>query len=249
MASDGVLAMTKIGFGALAVVVAIAAAGSLVGTGVAQAAPPPITGSVSCALSGPVTFSPPLGYAPGLLGKHVGPNGNTKATIASSLTGCSGAQAGGNPKLPGPIDHGILRGKGLAVKHSCASFSTSGATIKTFTIGWYNATGTKIAVTKGGSGSLTVRGLGAGIPSSWPAQPPFPPTVPPGVITLQFSAVAAANSSAFPAQTTTWNGPVDQTIDGSFWLPCSYNGPPLNQGVGSFALTGVNGPATFSIGP
>jgi hypothetical protein len=73
--------------------------------------------------------------------------------------------------------------------------------------------------------------------------------VPPGVITLHFSAVAAANSSAFPAKTTTWNGPVDQTIDGSFWMECSYNGPPLNQGVGSFGLTGVNGPATFSIGP
>jgi hypothetical protein len=240
--------MKRIRFGVAALVVASAGAFvGVAGTGVAHAAPPPITGNVSCTLSGQVGFLPPLGWQRGKVGRNFGPNANTKTTVSASLTGCTGAQAGGNPKKPGPIDHGVLTLRALAVKHSCASFSSVGATVKAFKVDWYDGAGTKIAITKGKSGAVTATGLGAGIPSSWPPQPPFPPTVPPGYVSLQFSGAAAANATAFPGATATWSGTVDQTIDGDFQMPCSYTTPPLPGGVGGFGLTGVNGPATFSI--
>ena len=69
----------------------------------ASAAPPPITGNVSCAFDGASTFTPNLGYGPGIGDPRISPNRDSKWKLLGDLTSCTGAQTGGKPAKPGPI--------------------------------------------------------------------------------------------------------------------------------------------------
>src|SRR6476660_1567414 len=97
---------------------------------VAHAGPPPLVGTVACALTAASTFNPPLNYQRGRLGRRVGPNANAKWSLVGTLTGCTGSQTGGNPNTPGPVDHGDVLVRGKAVGHQCTSLTASGMTIR-----------------------------------------------------------------------------------------------------------------------
>ena len=66
---------------------------------------------------------------------RAGQEGRAQASTRSgrsrdTLTGCTGSQTGGNPRIPGPIDHGDVLVKGKAVGHQCTTLTASGMTIK-----------------------------------------------------------------------------------------------------------------------
>jgi hypothetical protein len=212
------------------------------------AAPPPLTGSVSCTLTAASTFNPPLAYQRGLLGKKVGPNVNSKWLLEGTLTGCTGTQTGGSPRTPGPIDHGEILVKAKATGHHCALLTEHGMTVKKVRIKWFDAAGNTKSTTKG-TGTATVTGLGNG--SKYLAfDPPVidPNYVPPGIITVHVSATGKPSSGAFPNQALTMTAVADQTIDSLPFIchtvPFS---PPLTSGFYGLDFNGVNAPSTTSI--
>jgi hypothetical protein len=215
---------------------------------VAHAAAPALTGTVSCALSAASTFNPPLNYQRGRLGKKVGPNANAKWSLEGTLTGCSGSQTGGNPRTPGPIDHGDVLVKGKAVGHQCTSLTASGMTIKNVRIKWFDAAGNTMPTTRA-TGAATVTGLGNGSPYiSFNPLTLDPNYVPPGIITVNITATGKPNARAFPGQPLTMTAVADQTVDS---LPFICHTVPFSPGLtsGFFGLdfNGVNGPSSTSI--
>jgi hypothetical protein len=224
----------------------------LEGSPAASAAQPPRVGAVSCASTAHSTFWPWLDWAPGLLGRRINPRVDALWKLDATLIGCSGTQSGGNPKLPGPVDHGEVKIRARAVDHSCYQVSQYGLAVKSLRIKWYDAQGRKLGVTSARSGNVSWAGLGAGIPS-WMTgidlPPGVSPTVPPGIVTVSIATVGDARSSAFPGEAVSVTGPADQVIDDFPQLPCSYTYPPVNMGLGYFDFTGAHGPSTLSIGP
>lgn len=221
---------------------------TLVAPPVAHAAAPPLTGTVSCALTGASTFNPPLNYQRGRLGKKVGPNANAKWSLEGTLTGCTGRQTGGSPHTPGPIDHGDILVKGKATGHQCALLTASGMTIKTVRIKWFDAAGNTLPTTKA-IGTATVTGLGNG--SKYSSFDPLiidPNYVAPGIITINVTATGKPNARAFPNQPLAITAVADQTID-SLPSVCSTVpfSPGLTSGLFGFDFTGVNGQSSTSI--
>jgi hypothetical protein len=214
----------------------------------AHAAAPPLTGTVSCALTAASTFKPPLNYQRGRLSKKVGPNANAKWSLEGTLTGCTGSQTGGSPHTPGPIDHGDILVKGKATGHQCTLLTASGMTIKTVRIKWFDAAGNAMSTTKA-TGTATVTGLGNGSKYSSFDPPVIDPNyVSPGIITINVTATGKPNAHAFPNQPLTMTAVADQTID-SLPSVCSTVpfSPGLESGLYGFDFTGVNGPSSTSI--
>jgi hypothetical protein len=215
-------------------------------TPAAAAAKPPVTGDVSCAMQGSIEFNPPLDYQKGRTGRPTPPpERDAKVTVTGTLTGCTGAQAGGNPKKPGPLHHGELIARGMMVDHSCGTLSLHGVTVSKVKVRWFNAGGALVGVTKGTTGTVIVSGLGEGLPSTWTGPPSqvFPPTVAPGFIDFAASLGSDPTSSVFPGEPSSMSARVDQTMDGDFAFRCSYETPPLSMGVGSFTFSG----ATYTV--
>jgi hypothetical protein len=212
----------------------------------ASAASPPLTGSAACTLNGDSTFSPALGYSQGLGGKKVSPNANTKWRLEATLTGCSGTQSGGSPRVPGAIATGDVLVRGKGVTHSCAAMTASGMAIKSVRVRWYDVLGNRKGTTKA-TGTATVAGLFDGSPFQSINPPVFWPSyVPPGVITFAVNAVAKPTSRAFPGDTLTITAPADATLS-NIALPCSFTSPPLSLGMRDFGFHGTNGAATLAV--
>ena len=94
--------------------------------GVSEAAPPPLTGNVSCAVDGTSAFTPPLAFQAGRTDRRVGPNTKSKWRLDAALTGCTGSQTGGSPRVPGPVDHGELFVKAKATGNQCQHLTDDG---------------------------------------------------------------------------------------------------------------------------
>jgi hypothetical protein len=213
---------------------------------VAHAATPPLTGTVSCALTAASTFDLPLDFHTIRRGRRIGPNTTSKFLLTGELTGCTGTQTGGSPNT-GPIERGVLVAKGRTTGAHCTSVSASGMTMKSVRIKWFDAAGNKMSMTAG-SGAATVTGLGNGSKYSSFDPPVIDPNyVAPGIITVTVTATGKPNARAFPNQLLTITAVADQTIDS---LPgrCS-NYSFANPVTGLFGLdfNGVNAPSTGSI--
>jgi hypothetical protein len=219
----------------------------VVATPAAGAAPPPMTGSVSCTLTAHSTFKPAIGYGRGRLDPNINPGVDAKWKVLGDLTGCTGTQTGGHPKRPGPITRGELLVKARAVDHACTSLSTHGMTVTRLRIRWFNAANQRVSTTKA-AGTAGVTGLRNGSPYETFSPPVLHPDwVAPGIIRFNLTATATPTSVVFAGKPITMTTVADQTIE-SFQMPCSYETPPLTQGLGYFDFHAVNGPSTLSIG-
>ena len=218
------------------------------GQSAAHAATPPLTGTVSCTLTAASTFTPALGYHQGIGGKRVSPSANAKWRVEGTLTACSGAQTGGNPRIPGPIARGEILLKGKAVGHQCGSLTANGMTVTSVRIKWFDAAGNRMPTTKA-TGSTTVTGLYNGFPPFISFDPiTFDPSyVPPGVITFHGAGTAKATARAFPGRHLTMTAVADRTLE-SMVTPCNtHQAPSLTFGIDGFNFGGVNAPSTVSI--
>jgi hypothetical protein len=228
------------GPGWLAAIVAGAAVLALLGPVSAQAAPPPVTGDVACSFQGNIAFDPPLNYQQGRFGRRTPPiDRDAKVTLSGTLSGCTGTQTGGPPKKQPPLAHAEVLARGTMVDHGCRTLSLHGVALSKVRIRWFNAGGTRVGVTKGSAGSITVSGLGDGVPSTWtgPPSPVFPPTVPPGNIDFAGSLGSNANAKVFPGEPASVAFRANRTVD-SFVFPCSYATPPLSMGIPNFSFAG-----------
>jgi hypothetical protein len=211
---------------------------------------PPMTGNVAGSLDGTSTFKPFLGYSPGIGDGKVSPDRDATWKAVADLVGCTGSQAGGSPKKPGPIATGQLLVKATAVDHDCQKVTDSGLSLSRFRVRWRDAAGRSLTISLGSTGAVTVDGLYNG----WPYADPFDPGsqhpgyVSPGIITLHGSGTVDPASKVFPGEPFSFTAVADQTIEGSMQFPCSYQTPPLAMGVRGFDFHAVNGPSTLSIG-
>jgi hypothetical protein len=230
------------------------AAGTLIGGGLlalpaAEAATPPIDGTVSCTLTGSSTFSPALGYRQGIGGKRVSPNANAKWRLDGTLTGCSGTQTGGSPRTPGPIARGEIVVRGKATGHECSGLTANGMTVRSVRIKWFDALGNRMPSTKA-TGVATVAGLYNGFPPFISFDPIIfdPSYVPPGVITFNLSGTVKSTARAFPGRPITMTAAADETLE-SMVTPCNTRQTPsLTFGISGFGFTGTTGSSTISIG-
>ena len=225
-------------------------AGALLASGLAPtaatAAPPPLTGSVACALDANSTFNPAIGYGPGKTGRHIGPNANSKWRLAGTLAGCTGSQSGGNPRRPGPIATGEVQLKGRADGHTCSAVTANGFAVQSVKIRWFDALGGYVSTTKA-TGTATATGLFNGTPYQTFDPPVFwPGYSPPGVITFTVNAIATANSKAFPGDALTLTAVADETM-ADFTFPCSFTAPPVGLGLPALGHHGENGPSTLAV--
>jgi hypothetical protein len=204
----------------------------------AAASGPARTGSVTCGANGTATFHRVLQFSAGTR-----PDKDGKVTLRTPATSCSGTQTGGNPHRPGPVDHGTFVANGQSTGHTCSDLTAHGLHAVKTTSTWFDATGTNLGVTKVASGTVTVSGLGNGVPSNFP--PPNTPS--PGIITMTLTGTAQASSTAFPGATVHATFVADRTVD-SFPIPCSTFGAPLPPGIKQLAFSGVQGPSTISVG-
>jgi hypothetical protein len=230
----------------LIAVAGLAALATTTGATSASAASPPVTGSVTCAVSADSTFTPALGYTQGLAGKHVSPNANTKWRLEGTLAGCTGTQAGGNPRFPGPIATGDLLIRAKGVTHSCAAMTANGMEVRSARVRWYDALGNRKGTTKA-TGTATVDGLFDGSPFL-SFNPPvlWPGYVPPGLFTFTVNAVGKTTSKAFPGEAVTITAVADETL-AMIQVPCSFTAPPLSGGMAGFGFHGTNGAATLGV--
>ena len=225
--------------GVVAAAAAAVVVGATVGTGTpnAAAAPPPVTGTVSCSLGATSTFTPFIGYSRGLVGRHVGPRAKSRWKLTGTLTGCTGAQTGGRAGAQ-PIDHADIKMVGRATGHQCSDLAADGLELTLVRVRWLDASGDRIGITRVVDGSLTVRNVGV--------LPPFdPPVTPPGPPTVTGSSAATPTSTAFPTSVVTVAALGDPI---PLALPCSSFGPPLTQGIEGIAFSGLNGPSSISVG-
>ena len=215
---------------------------SILGTSPVGAIVPPVTGTVTCSLSGTSTFSPPLGYDPGLTGNPVGPRARSRWTMLGTLTACSGTQSGGRPSGSLPIDNGTIRLIGRAMDHSCRSVETSGLELRNLRIVWFAADDTRVGTTVTDRGSIAVSNVGLPFPL-------FPPDPPPGPPSFATTVSGRATARVFPGETLTLSALGDPLSYPA--LPCSttFSGPPLPQGIGGVSFSGVSGPSTVAITP
>ena len=218
---------------------------------VANAATPPLTGTVSCALSATSAFTPWLNWSPsprpGYPNHNFRPGKYVKWQLTGHLSGCTGTQTGGNPRVPGPIRSGDIVIKGKALGQQCTSLTANGMTVRSVKINWFNAAGNRMPNAKG-TGTLHVAGLGNGFPPIISVNPIVyaPGYVPPGIITLTASATGKSTARAFPGQHITMSAVADQDLE-DMMEPCSYFPSPLEGGVNTFTFHGVNGPSSISI--
>lgn len=207
---------------------------------------PPMTGNVACALDGSSTFSPYVGFGRGRGDHAINPGLDSKWKVLATLSGCTGTQNGGNPKL-GSIAGGDVLIKATAVDHACQKLTDHGMTLTRLRVKWKDALGRNLRISLG-TGTVTVNGLYNG----WQYEDPFNPIhrpgyVSPGIITVGATGTIDAAAKVFPGQTFTFAGTVDRTLE-SFWLPCSYDGPPLRQGISGFGFHGAQGPSSLAVG-
>ncbi len=231
-----------------ALLVGSLAAAIAAGPPVAGAATPPLMGTVSCTLTAASTFTPALGYRQGIGGKKVSPRANAKWRVEGTLTACSGAQTGGNPRRPGPIARGEILLKGKADGHQCASLTANGLTVSSVRIKWFDATGNRMPTTKA-TGSTTVAGLYGGFPPFISLDPITldPSYVPPGVITFHGAGTVKGTARAFPGGHVTLTAVADRALD-SMVTPCNtHQVPSLTFGIDGFTFGGVHGPSSLSI--
>jgi hypothetical protein len=132
--------------------------------------------------------------------------------------------------------------QGFSTGHTCSGLSGHGVRDVKVTATWFDANGANLGVTKIGGASVTVSGLGNGVPSSFP--PPNNPS--PGIVTFTLTGTAGPTSSAFPGETVHATFVADRTTD-QFPLPCSTTSPPLPERLDGFTFSGINGPSTISI--
>jgi hypothetical protein len=204
------------------------------------ASAPPLTGDVACAAAGQTTFRPYLGYSPGKGDRRIPTGMDSHWKVLTDLTGCTGTQTGGNPKIPGPIAKGDVRIKAVGVDHSCQSATDFGASMAKVRVRWFDAAGRHLKLSKG-TGSITVTGLGSGRTFD-------PSYVPPGIVTLHVTATLDSTSAVFPGQTLSMTLVADQTVS-DMQLPfgCSYYTPPQTLGLDRFDHTGVHGPSSLAV--
>jgi hypothetical protein len=219
----------------------------------AEAATPPLTGTVSCALSATSTFTPWVNYGPsprpGFPNHNFKPRKYLKFQLNGHLSGCTGTQTGGNPRVPGPIRSGDIVVKGKAPgRGGCTALTTNGVTVRSVKIRWFDAAGNRMSSTNG-TGTLQVAGLRDGFPPVISVNPIVyaPGYVPPGIITLTASGTGRATARAFPGRPITMSAVADQDLE-DMREPCSYAPSPLEGGINGFGFHGVNGPSTISIG-
>jgi hypothetical protein len=225
-------------------------AGALLASGLApraaSAAPPPLTGSVSCALDAASTFAPAIGYGPGKTGRRLRPNADSKWKLTGSLSGCTGSQSGGHPRRPGPIVSGEVQVKGRADGHTCAAMTANGMTIPSMKLRWFDAQGELVSTTNA-TGTATAHGLFNGTPYESNSPPVFwPDYSPPGIISFTVDAVAKANSKAFPGDSLSLTVVADETM-ADFTFPCSFTYPPVGLGLPAFGHHGENGPSALAV--
>jgi hypothetical protein len=230
--------------GVLGVTVLLVSGAALVGgmtSASAASVPPPRTGNVACAADGRTTFRPYLGYSPGKTDRPIPASMDSKWKVLTDLTGCTGTQTGGNPRIPGPIANGDLLIKATGVDHTCQKATDFGASITKVRVRWFDAGGRKLKLSKG-TGSITVTGLGSG-------QTLNPSYVPPGIVTLHVTATIDSTSAVFPGQTLSMTLVGDQTVSGMQQpFGCSYYYAPQTLGVDRFDHTGVHGLSSLSVG-
>lgn len=219
---------------------------------VADAATAPLTGTVSCSLSATSAFTPWINYSPsprpGFPNHNFRPGKYLKWQLTGHLSSCTGAQTGGNPRVPGPIRSGDVVVKGKALGQQCTTLTANGMTVRSVKITWFNAAGNRMPSAKG-TGTLHVAGLGNGFPPVISVNPIVyaPGYVPPGIITLTASATGKATARAFPGRHITISAVADQDLE-DMRFPCSYATSPLEMGISGFTFHGVNGPSTISVG-
>jgi hypothetical protein len=239
--------------GTILVTALLAGGAGLLGGGIPGASAatpaPPMTGNVACTLDGTSSFKPYLGYQPGIGDGKVSPDRDSTWKAVADLAGCSGTQAGGHPKKPGPIATGQLLVKATAVDHDCQKVTDHGLSLTRFRVRWKDAAGKSLTISLGTTGSVTVDGLRNGSPYlSFPPPVDDPSFVPPGIITLHGSGTVDPTSKVFPGEPFSFTAVADQTIVDSFVFPCSYATPPLAMGVRGFDFHGANGPSTLTVG-
>jgi hypothetical protein len=231
----------------LATALLVSSAAVVSSASMTRAAISPTTGNVACEFDGASTYTPYLGYGPGIGDPRIGPNRDSKWKLLGNLAACTGTQSGGNPKL-GPIATGEVLMKATAVDHDCQKVTDHGLAITRLRVKWKDALGRNLR-TSIGTGSVTVDGLTNGSPylDFFTNPVPNPDYVAPGIINVQATGTIGATSKAFPGQTFTFTGTVDQTIADDMPGPCSYIGPPARQGVSGFGFHGEHGPSSLSV--
>jgi hypothetical protein len=235
----------------LVLATALLVSGAFVGgvglTGADAAEPAtPMTGTVTCGFDGESTFRPWLGYGPGRGDGAINPAQDSKWKAFGVLSSCSGTQSGGHPKRPGPIGSGLLLMQAFANDHECQKVTDDGLTLTRLRVRWKDTLGRSLK-TSVGSGHVSVDGLYNG----WPYPDPFVPTphpgyTAPGLITVTVTGTMDSTSRVFPGQTFSFTAVADQTIS-EMDLPCSFEGPPLRQGVSGFWFHGEHGSSLLSV--
>ena len=186
----------------------------------AEATAVPITGNVSCALSGTATLKPGLPFSsPGTATKPF----KTSIKFTGTLTGCTGSQTG--TKLGAQIDAGTVIAKATTITNtgdplpSCVGLATPPATptvLKT-TIKFTSAGKTVAKI--GMMGTLGTPNLG-------------PP--------ISFAVSGPSLKGAFLGQNVNTNAVLDLDTAG-FIAACSAPG-----GLTTLAFTGAQGPSTLT---
>ncbi len=236
---------------ALVVTALLGGGAAVLGGGIpgASAATPttPMTGNVACTLDGSSTFKPSIGYGAGRGDGRVNPNQDAKWKVLADLTGCTGTQTGGNPKHPGPIAGGQLLVRGFANDHACQKLTDGGMTLTRVRLKWKDAQGRNLKISIG-TGHAAVDGLYDGWPyTDFFGHTPHPGYVAPGVITFTASGTIDATAKVFAGKSFSFTATADETVS-DMQLPCSFDTPPLRQGLGGFNFHAEQGPSSISIG-